>query len=75
MQATVDARLSKTLRIRPIELELLADVFNVFNRTNFIDVQNVFGTGAYPSQPSPTFGQFTQADPARQLQLAVRVSF
>jgi len=50
-------------------------VFNVFNRTNFTDVQNVFGTGAYPTQPSPTFGQFTQADSARQLQLGVRVSF
>jgi hypothetical protein len=75
MQATVDARVSKTMRIRPIQLEALLEVFNIFNRTNFIDIQNVFGTGAYPNQPSPTFGQFTQADVARQLQLAVRVSF
>jgi hypothetical protein len=75
VQATVDARISRRLRIRRFELELLADLFNVLNRSNFIDVQNVFGTGAYPSQPLGTFGQFTQADPARQLQLAVRVSF
>ena len=75
MQATVDVRLSKTLRIRPVDVELLADIFNVLDRANFIDVQNVFGTGAYPTQPSPTFGQFTQADPARRLQLAARISF
>ena len=75
MQATVDARISKTMRIRPIQVEALLEVFNIFNRTNFIDVQNVFGTGAYPQQASPTFGQFTQADVARQMQLAVRVFF
>jgi Carboxypeptidase regulatory-like domain len=74
-QASVDARVSKAFRIRAIQLEALFEVFNVFNRTNFIDVQNVFGTGAYPLQPAATFGQFTQADAPRQVQLAVRVSF
>jgi hypothetical protein len=75
MQATVDARVSRTIRIGPIQVEALVEVFNIFNRANFIDVQNVFGTGAFPQEPSATFGQFTQADAARQLQLAVRVSF
>src|SRR5690606_37078559 len=74
-QATLDIRVSTTLRIRGLQIEPLLDVFNIFNRTNFRDVQNVFGTGAYPQQPSPTFGQFTQADTARQLQLGLRVSF
>jgi hypothetical protein len=75
MQATVDARVSRTIRIRPIQVEALLEVFNIVNRANFVDVQNVFGTGAFPQQPSTTFGQFTQADAARQMQLAVRVSF
>jgi len=75
MQASVDARISKTMHIRPIKLEALVEVFNVFNRTNFIDVQNVFGTGAYPQQSAPTFGQFTHADAPRQVQLAVRLHF
>ncbi len=74
-QATLDLRISTTLRIRGLQIEPLLDIFNIFNRTNFRDVQNVFGTGAYPQQPSPTFGQFTQADTARQLQLGLRVSF
>ena len=36
-------------------------MFNVLNRTNFTDVNNVFGAGSYPANPLPTFGQFTQA--------------
>jgi hypothetical protein len=50
-------------------------MFNLFNRTNFIDVQNVFGAGAYPDQPAATYGQFTQAGGARQVQLSVRLLF
>lgn len=73
MHATVDARVSRTFGAGPVSVEALLEVFNVFNRTNFTDVQNVFGTGAYPRQPSQTFGQFTQADVPRQVQLAVRV--
>jgi hypothetical protein len=75
MQATIDARISKALRMGRAELEILLEMFNVFNRTNFLDVQNVFGTGSYPQQPSPTFGQFTQADTPRQVQVAARVRF
>ena len=31
--------------------------------------------GAYPTDPLPTFGQFTQAGPPRQLQLGAKLSF
>ncbi len=51
------------------------DVLNVFNVTNFTDLNRVFGTGAYPSQPLPSYGQFTQAGPPRQLQIGARMSF
>ena len=50
-------------------------MFNLFNRSNFTAVNNVFGTGSYPSSPSPTFGQFTQAAPPRQVQLALKIGF
>ena len=58
-----------------LELEGLFEVFNLFNRTNFTDVQNVFGVGAYPSSPVATFGRFTQAGNSRQMQLAARIRF
>ena len=51
------------------------EVFNLFNRTNFTDVQNIFGAGAYPGEPIPTFGQFTQTGVPRQVQLAVKLDF
>ena len=75
-QVSVDARVSKSLRLSErVELEGIFEVFNVFNRSNFIEVQNVFGVGAYPANPAPTFGRFTQAGNPRQMQLAARVRF
>jgi hypothetical protein len=75
-QASVDLRLSRRFSVRKrVEAEGLLEIFNLFNRTNFIDVQNVFGTGAYPDVPSPTFGRFTQAGNGRHTQLAARVRF
>ena len=53
----------------------LFEVFNLFDRTNYTEINNIFGTGAYPSAGLPTFGQFTQAGPPLQVQLAARVSF
>jgi len=74
-QATIDMRVSKIVRIGPGQVEGLVEIFNLFNRANFNDVQNVFGTGAYPQEPGSTFGQFTQAAAPRQVQLGVRVRF
>jgi hypothetical protein len=76
MQASVDVRVSKAVRTGGrFRVDLLVEVFNLFNRSNFVDVQNVFGTGRHPDQPLPTFGQFTQAGPPRQTQLGARLSF
>ena len=72
---SLDLRVTRPIDAGRLEIEPLVEIFNVFNRANFIEVQNVFGAGAYPGQPSATFRQFTQAGPARQVQLAVRVRF
>jgi hypothetical protein len=75
-QATFDLRATKRIRTRGrLTLQPVFEAFNLFNRTNFIAVQNVFGTGAYPANPGPTYGQFTQAGPPRQVQLAMKVEF
>ena len=74
-QATVDLRIGRPIRFGRRSIDPVLDVFNLFNRTNFVDVQNIFGTGAYPAQPSSTFGQFTQAAAGRQVQVGLRVSF
>ena len=75
-QATVDVRVNKIVPLGSrARLETIFEVFNLFNRANFTDVNNVFGTGVYPSSPLPTFGQFLQTGPSRQMQLALKITF
>ena len=75
-QATLDVRITRLFRSRgTLTLQPMFEAFNLFNRANFTAVQNVFGTGSYPSNPVATYGQFTQAGPPRQIQLALKVNF
>ena len=74
--ATVDLRVSRRFALGgSVSVDGILEVFNLFNRTNFTDVNNIFGTGAYPANPATTFGQFTQAGPPRQVQLALKFNF
>lgn len=71
---SVDIRLSREFPFSggDRDLELLLEVFNLFNRENYSTVNPVWGPGA---EPLPSFGQWTSAYPARQLQLGVRFRF
>jgi hypothetical protein len=77
----VDLRVSKAVPLGGIAtLDLILDVFNLFNRTNFIEDTNqssfaIFGAGAYPTNPLPTYGKYTLTDPPRQIQLAAKIRF
>ncbi len=79
---TLDLRLARPFHVGSrATLTTAIDVFNVFNRANFNDVNNVFGTGAFPDQPQRdvegrvTYGRYQKALAPRQVQLAVRVAF
>ena len=75
-QATVDVRVSRRFRLSgKVGVDGLFEVFNLFNRTNFVEINNIFGTGAYPGNPLPTFGQFIQAAAPLQVQLAAKILF
>jgi hypothetical protein len=74
-EATVDVRLSRTFRLGKVRAEPMLEVFNLFNRVNYTDINNVFGVGPYPDAPLPTYGQFQRAAPPRQAQVAVRLVF
>jgi hypothetical protein len=81
-QLIVDARLTKRFRLRDgVALDAIAEAFNLFNRANFSEVNNIFGRGAFPTEPPRdglgrvTYGRFEQALPPRQVQLAARFSF
>lgn len=73
---SLNARTSRTFRVAGrLQLEALAEGFNLTNRANTVTRNTNFGPGAYPSHPSPTFGQVTAVGEPRSFQFGVRVSF
>jgi hypothetical protein len=73
MYATVDVRVSRTFKRGQWSGEALLEAFNLLNRTNFTEINSVFGPGAYPANPLPTFGQFEKAAPPFQAQIGFRL--
>lgn len=72
----VNARVSRGFRLgERTRLEALVEAFNALNHRNNLTKNGVFGAGAYPTNPLPTFGQVTAVNDARSLQAAVRIRF
>src|SRR4030095_545143 len=62
--APVGVRGTRRFHLRgPVNVEATFEVFNLFNTTNFTEVNNIFGTGSYPAAPLPGYGQFPRAGP------------
>jgi len=81
-QLTVDVRLSKRFGLGGrAGLEVIAEAFNLFDRVNYSEINNIFGAGSFPGQPQRdaqgrvTYGLYTKALPPRQIQLAGKLSF
>ncbi len=65
-------------------LDLIAEVFNVTNRTNY-DVNSIlngeflsgptFANPALVANPNPRFGEYTSALPSREAQFGLRFRF
>ncbi|WP_321472861.1 TonB-dependent receptor domain-containing protein [uncultured Paludibaculum sp.] len=69
-------RLSRAFQLSDrLRLEAIGESFNSTNRTNGVTLNGVFGAGAYPTNPSPSFGQITSVADPRTMQLALRISF
>ncbi len=80
---TFDVRLSRRFKLTEKDTaQLIAEGFNVFNRTNFASVNNVVGvigppfklSGTEAASPSQPLG-FTSALAKREIQLGVRINF
>jgi hypothetical protein len=68
-----DVRLRRRFRITErVSLDVLAEGFNLFNRSNFGVPNNTFGSGV---TPNATFGQPTAAFDPRQFQFGLKLSF
>ena len=48
---------------------------DALNHRNNLTKNPNFGSGSYPSNPSPTFGQVTAVNDPRSIQLALRFRF
>ena len=85
---TTDVRVQKVFHLREkLQTEASAEVFNLFNRANVNGIDTVYGAATFvgpeprsfgdgvSSPANPTFGTANFAAPARQIQLAVRISF
>ena len=69
-------RVSRTFTLRDrVRLEALIEAFNLTNRANAVTVNGNFGAGAYPSSPSPAFGQVTAVGEPRSAQVGLRLRF
>lgn len=72
----VSTRISRTFALSERwRMEVMAESFNALNHRNNLSLNGVFGAGAYPTAPSPTFGQVTAVNDPRSVQLALRLRF
>ncbi|HEY6253402.1 MAG TPA: hypothetical protein VI685_25885, partial [Candidatus Angelobacter sp.] len=80
----IDARLTRRIKFTErVSLQLMAEAFNLFNRTNYSGVNNVVGpafappfnvSGTNAVGPGTPLG-FTSASAKREIQLGVRLAF
>lgn len=72
---TLNLRLSRTFQVGGASIEALVEAFNLTNRTNVLTRNANFGSGTYPTNPLPSFGQATSVGDPRALQIGARLRF
>lgn len=69
-------RLSRSFQLTErLKLQAIAEGFNLTNHINGVTLNGVFGIGAYPANPSPTYKQITAVGDPRAFQFALRLAF
>jgi len=73
---SLGARLSRTFDVTErVQITALAEGFNLTNHVNVVSLNGTFGTGAYPTNPSPAYKQITAVGDPRGFQFGLRVAF
>jgi hypothetical protein len=73
---SLSGRLSRTFPMgERLRVEAMAEAFNALNHRNNLTLNANFGSGAYPTNPSPTFRQVTAVNDPRVVQFALRLRF
>ena len=72
----VSLRVSRAFRLTGrVQLEALVEGFNLTNHINVLTRNTNFGSGLYPTDPSPTFNQITAVGEPRSFQFGARLRF
>jgi hypothetical protein len=70
----VDLRIARQVRVRRTAIEGSVEVFNLFNRKNVLEVNNVrFASSGL--DPNPDFGRPTRTSDPRRFQIGARLTF
>jgi Carboxypeptidase regulatory-like domain/TonB dependent receptor len=73
---SLNMRVSRAIRVNGrVQLEALAEGFNLTNHRNVLTRNTNFGVGAYPTNPSPTFNQITAVGEPQSFQFGIRLRF
>jgi hypothetical protein len=70
----VELRIARQIHVRRAAIEGIVEVFNLFNRKNVLEVNNV----RYASSnldPNPDFGKVTRTSDPRRIQVGARLTF
>ena len=72
----LSTRLSRSFALTDrLRLETIAEAFNALNHRNNLTRNATFGSGSYPTNPAPSFGQVTAVQDPRSMQFALRLRF
>ena len=74
-QVAVDLRFSRRMTSADAPASTQLSTFSISSTGPTSPTSTTSSARAYPTNPSPTFGQFQQAGPPRQAQLALKVNF
>ncbi len=73
---SLNVRLSRSFRVgKNVQVEGMAEAFNLTNHRNDLTRIGVFGTGAYPTNPVSNFNTITAVGDPRAFQFALRIRF
>ncbi len=72
----VSLRVTRAFRLTDrVQLDALVECFNLTDHVNVLTRNTNFGSGAYPTNPSPAFNQITAVGEPRSFQLGARLRF
>jgi hypothetical protein len=73
---SLGGRVSRSFQLSELlHLQALAEGFDLTNHVNGVSLNGSFGSGVYPTNPSPSFGQITAVGDPRAFQFALRLAF